>query len=175
MTLKPYEPDQIARLYSLSRDAGWEIFFLTNRPASAGDSVQFQTQSWIERYGFYMPSVLTIPGLARRGCKWPAAAPRHRRPAPQLHRGRQCVDRQSASALSASGDTAIESHALQRGIGVVPTLKDAIEIVQRLHALIPARKGRLMRLADWFSPPGPAEPLPVQSSTDPPASTHRRS
>src|SRR3954447_15316639 len=36
MTLKPYEPTQIARLYGLTRAAGWEVFFLTNRPASAG-------------------------------------------------------------------------------------------------------------------------------------------
>ena len=159
MTLKPYEPDQIARLYSLSRDAGWEIFFLTNRPASAGDSVQFQTQSWIERYGFYMPSVLTIPGSRGEVAN-----------GLRLHLAiddllLNCIEVVSASTsktllLLRSGDKAIESHALQRGIGVVPTLMDAIEIVQRLHALIPARKGRLMRLADWFTPPAPAEPLP---------------
>ena len=62
MTLEPYEPDQVARLYSLTRAAGWEVFFLTNRPASAGDTVQFQTQWWIERQGFYLPAVLTVPG-----------------------------------------------------------------------------------------------------------------
>jgi hypothetical protein len=159
MTLKPYESDQIARLYSLSRDAGWEIFFLTNRPASAGDSVQFQTQSWIERHGFYMPSVLTIPGSRGEVAN-----------GLRLHLAvddllLNCIEVVSASTAKAlllqrRGDAAVESHALQRGIGVVPTLKDAIEIVQRLHALIPARKGRLMRLADWFSPPGPAESLP---------------
>ena len=159
MTLKPYEPDQIARLYSLSRDAGWEVFFLTNRPASAGDSVQFQTQSWIERYGFYMPSVLTIPGSRGEVAN-----------GLRLHLAiddllLNCIEVVSASTAKAllllrSGDKAVEDHALQRGIGVVPTLKDAIEIVQRLHALLPARRGRLMRLADWFAPPPPAEPLP---------------
>ena len=35
---------------------------MTKRPPSAGDSVQFQTQWWIERFGFYLPSVLTVPG-----------------------------------------------------------------------------------------------------------------
>src|SRR5712675_1075412 len=59
MEIDAYEPDQIARLYSLTRAAGWEVFFLTKRPPSAGDSVQFQTQWWIERFGFYLPSVLT--------------------------------------------------------------------------------------------------------------------
>ena len=128
-------------------------------PASAGDSVQFQTQSWIERHGFYMPSVLTIPGSRGEVAN-----------GLRLHLAvddllLNCIEVVSASTAKAlllqrRGDAAVESHALQRGIGVVPTLKDAIEIVQRLHAMIPARKGRLMRLADWFSPPGPAEPLP---------------
>ncbi|MEO6235611.1 MAG: hypothetical protein ABIQ52_01355, partial [Vicinamibacterales bacterium] len=62
MELDPYEPDQIARLYSLTRAAKWEVFFMTKRPSSSGDSVQFQTQWWIERFGFYLPSVLTVPG-----------------------------------------------------------------------------------------------------------------
>src|SRR3954463_6255116 len=62
MEIEAYEADQIARLYALSRAACWEVFFLTKRPASAGDSVQFQTQWWIERHGFYLPSVLTVPG-----------------------------------------------------------------------------------------------------------------
>jgi hypothetical protein len=44
MDLQAHEPDQIARLYALTRASRWEVFFLTNRPASAGDTVQFQTQ-----------------------------------------------------------------------------------------------------------------------------------
>jgi hypothetical protein len=159
MTLKPYEPDQIARLYSLARAAGWEVFFLTNRPGSAGDSVQFQTQSWIEQHGFYMPAVLTIPGS--RG---------------EVANGLRlnlvvddlllnCIEVVGASTAKAvlllrSGDKAIEQHALERGIGVVPTLEHAIEIVQRLHTLLPGRSGRLLRLADWFKPRTAAEPLP---------------
>jgi len=165
MTLKPYEPEQIARLYSLTRAAGWEVFFLTNRPGSAGDSVQFQTQSWIEGHGFYMPAVLTIPGS--RG---------------EVANGLRlnlviddlllnCIEVVSASTAKAllllrRGDAGLEKHALERGIGVVPRLEEAIEIVQRLHALLPTRTGRLLRLADWFAPQpavgaGPAaEPLP---------------
>ena len=29
---------------------------MTSRPLSAGDSVQLQTQVWLERYGFYLPA-----------------------------------------------------------------------------------------------------------------------
>ena len=62
MDVPAYEPAQIARLYGLTRAAGWEVFFMTKRPPSAGDSVQFQTQWWIERFGFYLPAVMTVPG-----------------------------------------------------------------------------------------------------------------
>jgi hypothetical protein len=165
MTLKPYEPEQIARVYSLTRAAGWEVFFLTNRPESAGDSVQFQTQSWIESHGFYMPAVLTIPGS--RG---------------EVANGLRlnlviddlllnCIEVVSASTAKAllllrRGDAGVETHALQRGIGVVPRLEEAIDVIQRFHALLPTRTGRLLRLADWFTPQQSepahpaAEPLP---------------
>jgi hypothetical protein len=158
-TLAAYEPQEIARLYGLARSAGWEIFFLTNRPASAGDTVQFQTQWWIERHGFYLPAVLTVPGS--RG---------------EIANGLRldlliddlvinCVDVVSASAAKAvlvlrSGDKVARKHAIDRGIGVVPTLAEALVVLQHLHTLIPARRGRLLRLADWFTPGEVHEALP---------------
>ena len=51
--------------YAQVRRARWEVFFMTSRPPSAGDSVQLQTQVWLERYGFYLPRVLTTPSGAR--------------------------------------------------------------------------------------------------------------
>ena len=159
MTLAPYEPDQIARLYDLTRTLGWEVFFVTNRPASAGDTVQFQTQWWIEHHGFYLPAVLTVPGS--RG---------------EIANGLRvdlliddlvmnCVEVVGASTAKAvllmrNGDKVAEKHAMDRGIGVVPTLSDAIGILERLHELLPARRGRLTRLTDWFMPAEAAESLP---------------
>lgn len=159
MTLMPYEPDQIARLYSLTRAAGWEVFFLTNRPVSAGDTVQFQTQWWIERHGFYLPAVLTVPGS--RG---------------EVANGLRldiliddlilnCVEVVSASTAKAllllrNGDPAAQAHAINRGIGVVPTLAEAVGVLERLHDLLPSRRGRLLRLVDWFMPAEKGESLP---------------
>src|SRR5262245_2426544 len=60
--LKAYEPDQIARLYQLARQFRWEVSFLTTRIPTAGDSVQFQSQEWLEAHGFYLPAVVTVPG-----------------------------------------------------------------------------------------------------------------
>ena len=159
MEVPAFEPEQIARLYACTRASAWEVFFLTRRPASAGDSVQFQTQWWIERHGFYMPAVLTIPGS--RGEV--ANALRLNLVIDDLLLN--CIEVVSASAAKAllllrSGDTAVEQHALSRGIGVVPALAEAIEVTGRLHALLPGRSGRLLRLADWFTPEQTAEPLP---------------
>ena len=158
-TLQPYEADQIARLYGLTRASGWEVFFVTNRPASAGDTVQFQTQWWIERHGFYLPAVLTVPGS--RG---------------EIANGLRldlmvddlvmnCVDVVGASTAKAllllrNADQATHKHATDRGIGVVPTFGDAVTVIERLHELLPSRRGRLMRLADWFMPAEAGDVLP---------------
>ncbi|HXG55012.1 MAG TPA: hypothetical protein VNJ03_06495 [Vicinamibacterales bacterium] len=158
MELAPYEPDQIARLYELTRAAGWEVFFLTNRPRSSGDSVQFQTQRWLERQGFYLPAVLTVPGS--RG---------------DIANGLRldlvvddlvlnCVEVVSASpakALLMQRDVNISAtrHATDRGIGVVPSLAGALRVVQELDSLLPGRRGRFLRLSDWFRP-STADTLP---------------
>jgi hypothetical protein len=159
MTLKPYEPDQIARLYSLTRTAGWEVFFLTTRPPSGGDTVQFQTQSWIEQQGFYLPAVLTVPGS--RG----EVANALRLDVVIDDLIVNCVDVVSASTAKGllmlrSGEAAAERHATDRGIGAVQTLEDALEVLERLHELLPSRRGRLLRLTEWFKPPQKEEPLP---------------
>ena len=56
---------EIARLYAMARASRWEVFFVTKRPPSAGDPVQFQTQWWLEQHGYYLPAVLTVPGIPR--------------------------------------------------------------------------------------------------------------
>ena len=62
LQLEPYEPDQIQRLYRTSRERRWEVYFMTTRPSSAGETTQFQTQWWLEQHRFPLPSVLTVPG-----------------------------------------------------------------------------------------------------------------
>lgn len=171
MELAPYEPGQIARLYSITRAARWEVFFLTNRPASAGDSVQFQTQWWIEREGFFLPAVLTVPGS--RG---------------DIANGLRldlliddlsinCVEVVSSSPTKAllmlrEANQAIEDHATSRGIGVVHTLADAIGVAEQLHELLPGRRGRLLRLGDWFRAAPVGDTLPHSPRTARPLRQH---
>ena len=160
MDVPAYEPDQIARLYSMTRAVGWEVFFLTKRPPSAGDSVQFQTQWWIERFGFYLPAVLTVPGS--RG---------------DIANGLRldiiiddqminCVEVISTAPTKAllmlrSTDATAREHAANHGIGVVSTLSEAITVFERLHDVLPQKRGRLMRLSEWFSAPEEMQTLPA--------------
>lgn len=60
--LDPLEPGVVRRLYEVSTRSRWEVFFVTQRPDTAGDSVQRQTQQWLVKQGFDTPSVLTVPG-----------------------------------------------------------------------------------------------------------------
>jgi hypothetical protein len=159
MEIDAYEPDQIARLYSLTRAAGWEVFFLTKRPPSAGDSVQFQTQWWIERFGFYLPSVLTVPGS--RG----EVANALRLDLIVDDQLINCVEVVSAAPTKAllmqrAPDAAAHDHATSRGIGVVATLTAALGVIERLQDLLPQKRGRLLRLTDWFSAKPEAQALP---------------
>jgi deoxypyrimidine-specific 5' nucleotidase type C protein (NT5C) len=55
-------PGVVRRLHTLSLQLRWETFFITRRPATAGDTVQRQTQRWLVAHGFELPSVLVVPG-----------------------------------------------------------------------------------------------------------------
>lgn len=159
MRVQPFEPAEIARLYALARGARWEVFFLTKRPPSAGDTVQFQTQWWLEQHGFYLPAVVTVPGS--------------RGELANALRLDLVVDDQfvnCAEVIAAAGtkavlmlrqaDDMLRQHATARGIGVVQNLAEAIPVLERLHDIVPARRGRLLRLADWFSPKREDSTLP---------------
>ncbi|MCC7007759.1 MAG: hypothetical protein IT184_02990 [Acidobacteria bacterium] len=59
-TLDEIEPGAVARLYELSAARRWEVIFLTSRPFAPGDTLQRQTQRWLERCGFRLPSVFIV-------------------------------------------------------------------------------------------------------------------
>src|SRR5262245_14990971 len=62
LQLEAYEPEQIERIYRTSRERRWEVYFMTTRPSSAGETTQFQTQWWLKSHRFPMPAVLRVPG-----------------------------------------------------------------------------------------------------------------
>ncbi|MEZ5319317.1 MAG: hypothetical protein R2752_18085 [Vicinamibacterales bacterium] len=61
-TLAECEPGTIARLAALAEERRWDVLFITSRPTSAGRTVQRQTQRWLQRHGFDLPSVYVVHG-----------------------------------------------------------------------------------------------------------------
>jgi hypothetical protein len=61
-SLQETEPGIVARLATLARERRWEVIFITQRPSSAGDTTQIQTQRWLASHGFERPSVYVIRG-----------------------------------------------------------------------------------------------------------------
>ena len=62
ITLRPIDPSAIARLYDLSIQWGWDVFFLTKRPWTRGDTVRRQTHRWLVEHGFDLPTVIVHRG-----------------------------------------------------------------------------------------------------------------
>jgi hypothetical protein len=167
MRVKPHEPDQIARLYALARQSRWEVFFLTKRPPSGGDPVQFQTQWWLEQQGFYLPAVMTVPGS--------------RGELANALRLDLVVDDQLINCAEIIGagptktllmlrdpDDKLEQHATNRGIGVVTCLSEAIAATERLQEVLPTRFGKPVRLIDWFFKKKEEELLPLNPRVERP-------
>ncbi len=59
-TLDETEPGIVARIAETARARRWEVIFLTSRPSSAGDIVQVQSQRWLRRLGFDLPSLFVV-------------------------------------------------------------------------------------------------------------------
>jgi hypothetical protein len=164
--LAPYEPAQILRLYQLSRRHRWEVSFLTSRIPTAGDSVQFQSQAWLEAHGFYMPAVVTVPGS--RG----EIANALRLDVIVDDQFLNCLEVVGASQtksilLLRVGDASMEQQATERGIGVVHTLEGALEVILQLQDVLPQKRGTALRLADWFfgrQPEGHVLPMNPRAS-----------
>jgi hypothetical protein len=148
--IKPFEPGQIARLYALAREGLWEVVFLTKRPPSGGDTVQFQTQWWLEKHGFLMPAVITVPGS--RG-ELANALRLDLVIDDQLINCAEVLGASTTKAVLVLRDgepDSLRSLATSRGIGVVSTLEQAIDVVHQIQEMVPRRRGRMLRLADWF-------------------------
>lgn len=62
VTLDELEPDSVRRLDALAAARRWEVLFITTRPPTAGETVQRQSQRWLERGGFRLPSVYVMSG-----------------------------------------------------------------------------------------------------------------
>ena len=124
--------------------------------------------------GLLYPAVVTVPGS--RG-EMSNALRLDMAIDDQVH---NCVDIISASTTKAllvlrdGSDAAIREHATSRGIGVVATLEEAIDIFTGVYDTMKERRGKLQRLADWFTgkskePPGLPRREEPKAADAPPA------
>lgn len=58
--LPEMEPGIVARIAQIASARRWEVIFLTTRPLVAGETVQVQSQRWLEAHGFRLPSVFVV-------------------------------------------------------------------------------------------------------------------
>jgi hypothetical protein len=133
-TLKPIDPIAVRRIRDLMLRHGWEVFFITQRPATAGETVQRQTQRWLLAQGFDVPSVLVIGGS--RG----AAAGALRLDYHVDDSAQNCVDVLAEGGakpiLIVSGDhesTARKARSI--GIGVAATIGECLEILDQVSTV----------------------------------------
>ena len=148
-TLEPREQGAVGRLHQLMLHHRWEVFFITQRPATDGDTVQRQTQRWLVAQGFDLPSVLVIAGS--RGAA--AAALRldyHVDDSPQ-----NCLDVMAAAAAKAilisSGTDQMVATARKLGIGITPSIGPCLDLLDQVSDARnnPTLLRRLATLVGW--------------------------
>ena len=145
-TLDPLEPDLIASVHDRAVRGGWDTFFVTQRPATAGDSVQRQTQRWLADQGFPLPSV-----IVHRSSRGQLAA------ALELDflvddTVAQCVNVLEVSQtkpifVCRKPDPVAETNAARLGINVCRSAAEALDAIVRQESRGGSRESQRRRLA----------------------------
>ena len=148
--LKPIDAEAIKRLNRLTYEHKWEVFFITQRPATAGNTVQWQTYKWLVEHGFEMPSVIPLSG--GRG----KAASALRLDYLVDDTPQNCVDVLSDSSARAillvdADDSIAAASARRLGIGTACTINDVLDLlVQATDARTnPSLFEKLRKLVGW--------------------------
>jgi hypothetical protein len=140
-TLGEHEPGAIKRLFALSEERRWEVIFITSRPHSAGVTVQRQSQRWLQRMGFDMPSCFVVHGSRGR------IAEALRLDVIVDDRPENCLDvvlESKAGAIMVWRGTkaSVPASARRLGIAVVSTVAAALDA--RIEAERPGGEGGLL-------------------------------
>ena len=138
-TLDELEPGAVRRLDALAAARRWEVLFITTRPPTAGETVQRQSQRWLERCGFRLPSVFVVSGSRGKVAN-----------ALDLDivvddRAENCVDVKADSRARAilvlppsdttpagSGGPRLDERARHLGIGVVQSVRECLDLLEAL-------------------------------------------
>ena len=133
-TLEELEPGALSRLARLADEQRWEVLFVTSRPSCRGRTVQRQSQQWLERCGFPLPSVFVVHGSRGRIADALALD------VVVDDRPENCLDvvlesRAGAILVWRGDERNVPASARRMGIAVVPT------IARCLDALVEAERG----------------------------------
>jgi hypothetical protein len=149
-SLKPIDPGAVRRIHEMMLRHQWEVFFITQRPDTAGDTVQRQTQHWLVTQGFDLPSVLVLPGS--RG----AAAAALRLDFLVDDSAQNCLDVISDSTarpllIVPDDDGPIVTSARRLGIGTARTIGECLDLLEKATASRrhPGLLHRLSSLVGW--------------------------
>jgi hypothetical protein len=149
-TLQPTEPGVVRRIHELADRHRWEVFFVTQRPATDGETVQRQTQRWLIAHGFDMPSVIV---MSRSRGKLAAAL--------NLDYLVDDSPKNAVDVISDSGtrvllvvrdaDDQTEASARRLGVGIVRSVAEALDTLEHATAAHAQQSllGRLARLVGW--------------------------
>jgi hypothetical protein len=139
------EPGIVGRLARVANERRWEVLFITQRPQTRGATVQKQTQVWLRRHGFDLPSVYTTRGS--RGAI-----------AQALHldvvvddRFEGCVDVAGESSARPvlvwrGPDEGVLARARRLGIVVVRSAGECLDLLEKAELRRPSEPGLMSRL-----------------------------
>ena len=153
--LQELEPGAVARLASLAAQHQWELLFLTQRPPTAGASVQRQTQRWLQRHGFELPSVCTT----HRSRGSIAAALDFDIVVDDRFEGCAAVAAESdarAVLVWREAEVAVPAKARRLGITVVHSVGECLDFLERASSRTRAGRNVFTRFRDALRRPGDA-------------------
>jgi hypothetical protein len=144
-SLAPTDAGVVGRIHAMMLRHRWEVFFITQRPATDGDTVQRQTQRWLVKQGFDLPSVLVIGGS--RG----AAAGALRLDYHIDDSAQNCIDvisdsRAKPILIVPSADPTTVTSARTLGIGTAASVGECLDILEEA-SLARSQPGLLQRIA----------------------------
>lgn len=150
-TLKPLDPKAVVRIHETMLRRSWEVFFITQRPATVGQTVQRQTQQWLHQQGFDMPSVLVISG-SRGAAAGALRLTYHVDDSPQ-----NCLDVASDSKakpilIVPERDEVTENSARRLGIGIARSISEALDQLEQASDSAPKEPrllNRLSKMVGW--------------------------
>lgn len=143
--LREIESGSVGTLAAVAKKLRWEVIFLTQRPSTAGETAQVQSQRWLETHGFALPSVFVVAGSRAKI----ASALQLDLVVDDHHE--HCLDIVTESKARAllvwrGGPSIVPQAARRLGIGVVDSVTSCLDILQEVDSIVSSPPTVLERL-----------------------------